>query len=161
MASEDRAFPFQPTEVHETENEIAVDIYLDAGDGDAITYVTETVDLGILQPGIYSFSVTLIPGPNTFGGGVSNGGFQVINPVPSVSNSGLVVMIFLVLVSLLIGILARAVPTLNVLEVGFSIRVMVSLFAMFLFAPLLEPAMSGLQVEFISWLDRGLDALEH
>ena len=71
------------------------------------------------------------------------------------------VMIFLVLVSLLIGILARAVPTLNVLEVGFSIRVMVSLFAMFLFAPLIEPAMSGLQVEFLSWLDRGLDALEH
>ena len=50
------------------------------------------------------------------------------------------VMIFLVLVSLLIGILARAVPTLGGVEVGFSIRVMVSLFAMFLFAPLIEPA---------------------
>ena len=44
-------FPFQPTEVNEAENEIAVDIFLDAGDGDAITYVTETVNLGILQPG--------------------------------------------------------------------------------------------------------------
>ena len=90
-------FPFQPTEVNEAENEIAVDIFLDAGDGDAITYVTETVNLGILQPGSYSFSVTLWPGPNTFGGGVSYGGFQVINPVPTVSNWGLVVMIFLVL----------------------------------------------------------------
>ena len=91
------AFLFRPTEVHEAENKIAVDIFVDAGDGDAITFLTETVNLGILQPGSYSFSVTLIPGPNTFGGGVSNGGFQVINPVPSVSNSGLVVMIFLVL----------------------------------------------------------------
>jgi hypothetical protein len=90
-------FPFQPTEVYEAENEIAVDIFLDAGDGDAITYVTETVNLGILQPGSYSFSVTLWPGPNTFGGGVSYGDFQVINPVPTVSNWGLVVMIFLVL----------------------------------------------------------------
>ena len=90
-------FPFQPTEVSESNNEIAIDIFLDAGDGDAITYVTETVNLGILQPGSYSFSVTLWPGPNTFGGGVSDGGFQVINPVPAVSNWGLVVMIFLVL----------------------------------------------------------------
>jgi hypothetical protein len=90
-------FPFQPTEVHETENEIAVDIYLDAGDGDAITYVTETVDLGILQPGSYSFSVTLLPGPNTFGGGVSYGSFQVMQPVPTMSNWGFVVLIFLVM----------------------------------------------------------------
>lgn len=69
------------------------------------------------------------------------------------------VMIFLVLVSILIGLLARAVPTLNVLEIGFSVRVLIALFAMFLFAPLLEPAMSSLQVQFLAWLDRGLDAL--
>jgi hypothetical protein len=36
---------------------------------------------------------------------------------------------------------------------------MVSLLAMFLFAPLLEPAMTGLQVQFLSWLERGLGAL--
>jgi hypothetical protein len=90
-------FLFQPTEIFEAENEIAIDMFVDAGDGDAITYWTETVSLGTLQPGLYSFSVTLIPGPNTFGGGVSYGDFQVINRVPTVSNWGLVVMIFLVL----------------------------------------------------------------
>jgi hypothetical protein len=72
-------------------------MFVDTGDGDAIRYWTETVSLGTLQPGSYSFSVTLIPGPNTFGGGVSYGDFQVINRVPTMSNWGLVVMIFLVL----------------------------------------------------------------
>jgi hypothetical protein len=91
-------FSFQPTEVYESENEIAVDIFLDAGDGDAITWVTETVDLGLFQPGSHSFLVTLIPGPNTGGGGAIRQGFQVINPVPTVSNWGLVVMTFLILV---------------------------------------------------------------
>jgi hypothetical protein len=90
-------FPFQPTEIHVTENEIAIDMFLDAGDGDAITYETQTVDLGTLQPGSYAFSVTLIPGPNTFGGGVSHGNFQVVNLVPTVSDWGLVVMTFLLL----------------------------------------------------------------
>ena len=70
------------------------------------------------------------------------------------------VMVFLVVVSLLIGLLSRAVPTLNVLEVGFTVRVLVALAAMFLFAPLLEPAMTGLHGELVAWLDRGLDALE-
>jgi hypothetical protein len=90
-------FPFQPTEVNEAEGEIAVDIFLDAGDGDAITWVTETANLGVLQPGSYSFVVRLIPGPNTSGGGASSGEFQVIRPVPTVSNWGLVAMILLVL----------------------------------------------------------------
>jgi flagellar biosynthesis protein FliR len=69
------------------------------------------------------------------------------------------VMIFLMLVSLLIGLLARAVPQLNVMEVGFTMRVGISLTAMFLFAPLLEPAMSGLFEALIVWLDTGLGAL--
>jgi hypothetical protein len=90
-------FPSQPTEVSEADNEIAIDIFLDVGDGDAITYVTETVDLGVLQPGSYSFSVRLRPGPNTAGGGFSHGDFQVINPVPTLSNRGFVILIFLIL----------------------------------------------------------------
>jgi hypothetical protein len=90
-------FPFQPTEVSEADNEIAIDIFLDAGDSDAITYVTETVNLGTLQAGSYSYSVTLWPGSNTFGGGVSSGAFEVVNPLPTLSNWGLVVMIFLIL----------------------------------------------------------------
>ncbi len=69
------------------------------------------------------------------------------------------VLVLLVLVSILIGLLSRAVPTLNVLEVGFSVRVLVALLAMFLFAPLLEPAMTRLHGEFVTWLACGLDRL--
>jgi flagellar biosynthetic protein FliR len=69
------------------------------------------------------------------------------------------VMVFLLLVSLLIGLLARAVPALNVLEVGFTLRVLVALGAMFLFAPLLEPALRALHADFLRWLERGRAAL--
>lgn len=54
------------------------------------------------------------------------------------------VMVLLVLVSILIGLLSRAVPQLNVLEVGFSVRIGLSLFAMMLFAPLVTPALEGI-----------------
>lgn len=54
------------------------------------------------------------------------------------------VLVLLVLVSVLIGLLARAVPQLNVLEVGFTLRIVVGMVAMFGFAPLLAPAMEGL-----------------
>jgi flagellar biosynthetic protein FliR len=69
------------------------------------------------------------------------------------------VMMFLLLVSLLIGLLARAVPGLNVLEVGFTLRVLVALVALFVFAPLLEPALRGLHQDLLRWLERGLAAL--
>lgn len=69
------------------------------------------------------------------------------------------VMVFLMLVSLVIGVLARAVPGLNVMEVGFTLRVLVALGALFLFAPLMEPAMRVLHQQFLGWLERGLEAL--
>jgi flagellar biosynthetic protein FliR len=69
------------------------------------------------------------------------------------------VMAFLLLVSLLIGILARAVPGLNVLEIGFTLRVLVALAAMFLFAPLMGPALNSLHQDFLRWLERGLASL--
>lgn len=70
------------------------------------------------------------------------------------------VMIFLTLTSILIGLLARAVPHLNILEIGFTLRVAVALCAIALFAPLLEPALTGLNTLFVEWLHHGLDALE-
>jgi flagellar biosynthetic protein FliR len=70
------------------------------------------------------------------------------------------VLVLLVLVSLLIGLLARAVPQLNVLEVGFTLRIMVALLAMFGFAPLLAPAMGGLYDALAVGLGEMLDALE-
>ncbi len=69
------------------------------------------------------------------------------------------VMVFLLLVSLLIGLLSRAVPALNVLDVGFTLRVLVALGSLFLFAPLLEPAMRALHRDFLGWLERGLAVL--
>lgn len=69
------------------------------------------------------------------------------------------VLVFLMLTSIGIGLLARAVPNLNVLEVGFSVRVLVALGAMTMFAPLLEPAMGGLEERFVDWVRAGLDAL--
>ena len=68
-------------------------------------------------------------------------------------------LILLAVVSVVLGLLARAVPTLNVMELGFSLRVSVSLLAMYFFAPLLEPAMLKLNGSFLTWLDQGLEAL--
>jgi flagellar biosynthesis protein FliR len=68
-------------------------------------------------------------------------------------------MVFLMLVSALIGLLARAVPALNVMEIGFTLRVLVALVALFLFAPLMEPALRALHQDFLRWLERGLSAL--
>jgi flagellar biosynthetic protein FliR len=69
------------------------------------------------------------------------------------------VLVFLLIVSLVIGFLARAVPSLNVLEVGFTLRVFVALIALVVLAPLFEPGMRTLQRELNHWLERGLQAL--
>ena len=69
------------------------------------------------------------------------------------------VLVFLMLVSAVIGILARAVPSMNVMEIGFTLRILVALGAIFLFAPLLDPALRNLDQQLLSWLDRGLAAL--
>jgi flagellar biosynthesis protein FliR len=68
-------------------------------------------------------------------------------------------MVLLALVSLLIGLLARAVPQLNVMEVGFTARIAVGLLALLAFAPLLAPALEGLYVSFSDGLDAALDAI--
>ena len=65
------------------------------------------------------------------------------------------VLVLLVLVSVLIGLLARAVPQLNVLEIGFTLRIIVGLVAMFGFAPLLAPAMG----ELFRAVDEGLGGM--
>ena len=70
------------------------------------------------------------------------------------------VTVLLVLVSLLIGLLARAVPQLNVLEVGFTLRILVALVAMLAFAPLFAPAMAGLYEALDAGLASMLDGLQ-
>jgi len=68
-------------------------------------------------------------------------------------------MVLLLLVSVLIGLLARVVPQLNVLEVGFTLRIAVALGAMLLFSPLVAPAMTDLYGSLMSGLDAGLDVI--
>ncbi len=70
------------------------------------------------------------------------------------------VTVLLVLVSLLIGLLARSVPQLNVLEIGFTLRIIVALVAMLAFAPLFGPAMSNLYEALDAGLEAMLDGIE-
>jgi flagellar biosynthetic protein FliR len=63
------------------------------------------------------------------------------------------VLVLLVLSSILIGLVARTMPQANVLEIGFSLRILVGLGAMLLFAPLIAPACGHLY----GLLDDGLE----
>jgi len=69
------------------------------------------------------------------------------------------VFVLLALVSILLGLLSRAVPQLNMMEFGFNLRIAVGLLAMLAFAPLLGSAMHVLLGQFMDGLGRGLDAL--
>lgn len=99
-------------------------------------------------------------GDLALGGGI---GETVTTMFGQMFRAGLVfaapVMLFLMLVSIAIGLLSRLVPHLNVLEVGFTARVLVALGGMFLFAPMLEPAMTRLHRDFLFWLERGVASM--
>lgn len=70
------------------------------------------------------------------------------------------VLALLMMISLLIGLIARAVPQVNVLEMGFSLRVGGGMVALALLSPTLAPAMTSLLNSFMSGLEAGLDAIE-
>jgi flagellar biosynthetic protein FliR len=65
------------------------------------------------------------------------------------------VLVLLFLSSMLVAVLARAVPHVNVLEIGFSLRIAVGLLALFACAPLMAPALAKLYTK----LGEGLDGL--
>lgn len=67
------------------------------------------------------------------------------------------IMVLLLLVSVTIGVLTRAVPYLNVIELSFTLRVGLGLVALFFFAPLLEPVLERLYEELGLLLERGVD----
>jgi len=69
------------------------------------------------------------------------------------------IMTLLFLVSLMIGLLSRAVPQLNVMELSFSIRILLALLVMFGFAPLLAPAMERITADFGHALEHALQML--
>jgi flagellar biosynthetic protein FliR len=69
------------------------------------------------------------------------------------------VLVILTLVSAMIGLLSRAVPQLNILEIGFNLRITAGLAAMLLFVPVIVPAMNGLLELLMDGLTAGLDVL--
>ena len=69
------------------------------------------------------------------------------------------IMTLLFLVSLMIGLLSRAVPHLNILELSFSIRILLALLVMYAFAPLLAPAMERVTNDFGRALEGALQVM--
>lgn len=69
------------------------------------------------------------------------------------------VLALLFLTTLLISLLARMVPQLNVMDVGYSARILVGLGALLVFAPFLAPALNGLYDQLARGLDGVLDTL--
>ena len=70
------------------------------------------------------------------------------------------ILALLMMVSLTIGLIARAVPQVNIMEMGFSLRVGGGLIAIGLLSPTLAPAMHSLLEHFMTGLEAGLDAIE-
>jgi flagellar biosynthetic protein FliR len=68
-------------------------------------------------------------------------------------------LVLLFTLSVLMGVLARLVPQLNVNELGFTARVAVGLVALLAFVPLLAPALSRLYEGIDVGIGRTLDAL--
>ncbi|MCE9593748.1 MAG: flagellar biosynthetic protein FliR [Planctomycetes bacterium] len=78
-------------------------------------------------------------------------------------NAGIVfalpVLVLMTIVSVLIALIAKAVPQINIMDVGFTLRILVGLIAMYAFAPLLAPAMERLHGALSSGLERVLVAV--
>ncbi len=85
---------------------------------------------------------------------------QVIDMVAAGIAFAAPILILLLLVSVTIGLLARAVPQLNILEMSFTLRIGLGLTAMFVFAPLASPVLHGLYASFADALDDALLAME-
>lgn len=69
------------------------------------------------------------------------------------------VLVLLVLTSILIGLLMRMVPQINVMDVGFTARIIVGLVALFVFSPFLAPAFERLFTALMNGLDLAVDAM--
>lgn len=82
--------------------------------------------------------------------------------VAEMFNAGIVfalpVLVLMTIVSILIALIARAVPQINIMDVGFTLRILVGLVAMYAFAPLLAPAMERLHGALASGLEHVLVA---
>ena len=70
------------------------------------------------------------------------------------------IMVLLTLVSTMIALLTRAVPHLNIMEFGFSLRITGGFLSLFVFTPALTPALSKLLTVLMDGLHSSLIALE-
>ncbi len=70
------------------------------------------------------------------------------------------VMLLLSIVSLVMGLLVRVVPQINVIEFGFNLRVLGGLVSLLVFAPWIQPASDHLLDVLMENLNAGLNALE-
>lgn len=69
------------------------------------------------------------------------------------------IVVLLMMISLTIGLIARAVPQVNILDLGFSLRVGGGLTAVGVLSPTMAPAMDALLAHFMTGLEAGLDAI--
>lgn len=67
--------------------------------------------------------------------------------------------VVMAMVTILLGLLARTAPQINVLELGFTLRIGVAMVTMLVFAPLLGPMFEGLFEDIARWLDVALGAV--
>ncbi len=70
------------------------------------------------------------------------------------------VMVLMFMVSLMIALIGRAVPQINLMDLGFTLRILGALIAMFAFAPMIAPAMERLYGGIQIGLDSVLAALQ-
>jgi len=73
---------------------------------------------------------------------------------------GAPVMVIMLMLSMLIGVLARVVPQINVLEMSFTLRVALAMIAMFVFAPIIGPALMRLYDLQAVWLEQLIGTVE-
>ncbi len=88
----------------------------------------------------------------------------VLNMFSQLFSAGLTfaapVMLLLSIVTLVMGLLVRVVPQINVIEFGFNIRVLGGLMSLLVFAPWIQPASDHLLDMLMDNLNAGLNALE-
>ena len=70
------------------------------------------------------------------------------------------ILVMLMMISVLIGLISRAVPQVNVMEMGFSLRIGGGMIALCVLSPTLSTAMTSLLEQFMAGLEASLDAME-
>ena len=112
---------------------------------------------------VKSLAATFEIAPVTVLGGGGTLGVVVVDVLSQTFVAGVAFIaplsVLMTLVSVAIGLLARTVPQINVLEMSFSMRVGAALVGMTVLAPLFAPAMGRLLEVFDQALQTGLQAL--